>query len=127
MTYSSPLLRNSSLALPSRIADRELPRTAETEKDREALDSKVFIFLVDVPLEVYTDICCALKIGWDFISTSMDSYDKQMISCGMRFTIELGLGQDAPTDRKTILPIANIKGRDGRMVGHLAEERQRDI
>lgn len=40
----------------------------------------------------------------------------------MPCTIELGLGQDAPTDRKTILPIADIKGRDGRMVGHLAEE-----
>lgn len=44
----------------------------------------------------------------------------------MLCTIELGLGQDAPTDRKTILPIADIKGRDGRMVGHLAEERERE-
>ena len=39
-------------------------------------------------------------------------------------TIELGLGQDAPADRKPILPVADIKGRDGRMVGHLAEEKR---
>lgn len=42
-------------------------------------------------------------------------------------TIELGLGQDATTDRITVLPIADIKGRDGRMVGHLAEERERHV
>lgn len=41
-------------------------------------------------------------------------------------TIELGLGKDTSTDRKTILPIADIKGRDGRMVGNLAEEREKD-
>lgn len=52
--------------------------------------------------------------------------DKQVTCCSMLCTIELGLGQDAPTDRKTILPIADIKGRDGRMVGHLAEERERE-
>ena len=44
----------------------------------------------------------------------------------MLCTIELGLGQDAPTDRKTILPVADIKGRDGRMVGHLAEGREKE-
>lgn len=44
----------------------------------------------------------------------------------MYCTVELGLGQDAPTDRKTILPIADIKGRDGRMVGHLAEKKKRE-
>lgn len=41
-------------------------------------------------------------------------------------TIELGLGKDAPTDRKTILPVADIKGRDGRMVGHLAAGGERE-
>lgn len=46
-----------------------------------------------------------------------------MTYCRVLFTIELGLGQDAPTNRKTILPIADIKSRDGWMVGHLAEVR----
>lgn len=41
-------------------------------------------------------------------------------------TIELRLGQNTSSDRKTILPIADIKGRDGRMVGHLVEEKERD-
>lgn len=54
----------------------------------------------------------------------MTSFVKQITYC---CTIELGLGQDAPADRKTILPVADIKGRDGRMVGHLAEEKERDI
>lgn len=54
----------------------------------------------------------------------MTSFVKQITHCR---TIELGLGQDAPADRKTILPVADIKGRDGRMVGHLAEEKERDI
>lgn len=31
MTYSSSLFRNSSLALPSRIADSEFPEKAEVE------------------------------------------------------------------------------------------------
>ena len=44
---------------------------------------------------------------------------KQITYGSMLCTIELGLGQDASTDRETILPIADIKGRDGRMVGHL--------
>lgn len=46
-----------------------------------------------------------------------------ILSC----TIELRLGQDAPTDTKSILPIADIKGRDGWMMGHLAEDKQRVI
>lgn len=41
-------------------------------------------------------------------------------------TIELRLGQDAPTDTKSILSIADIKCRDGWMMGHLAEDRKRD-
>lgn len=35
MTYSSSLPRNSSLALPSRIADKELPGTAEASTSSE--------------------------------------------------------------------------------------------
>jgi len=42
----------------------------------------------------------------------------------MTCTVELRLGQDAATDRKTILPIADIKGRDGWMVGHLEKRQQ---
>lgn len=45
----------------------------------------------------------------------------------IQFTIELRFGQNASTDRKTILSVADIESRDGRVVGHLAEERQRDI
>lgn len=41
-------------------------------------------------------------------------------------TIEFGLGQNTSIDRKTILPIADIKGRDGWMVGHLVEDREKD-
>lgn len=43
----------------------------------------------------------------------------------MLHTIELGLGQDASTDWVTILPIADIKGRDGRMVRHLAGQKEK--
>lgn len=35
MIYSSSLLRNSSLALPSRIADKELPGTAEAPRSTQ--------------------------------------------------------------------------------------------
>lgn len=45
----------------------------------------------------------------------------------MGYTIEFGLGQNASTNRKSIFPIADIKGRDGRMVGHLAEDTEREM
>lgn len=41
-------------------------------------------------------------------------------------TIELRLGQDAPIDTKSILSIADIKCRDGWMMGHLSEDSKRD-
>ena len=54
----------------------------------------------------------------------MSLYNKQIAYCTMTCTVELRLGQDAATDRKTILPIADIKGRDGWMVGHLEKRQQ---
>lgn len=41
------------------------------------------------------------------------------------FTIELGLGQDAPTDGESVFPIADMEGGDRRMMGHLTEEKHR--
>lgn len=55
------------------------------------------------------------------------NYDKQIAYSSMLCTIKFGLCQDASTDRETILPIADIKGRDGWMVGHLPEERERHL
>lgn len=34
-------------------------------------------------------------------------------------TVELGLGEDAATEAEPILPVADVEGRHGRVVGHL--------
>lgn len=42
-------------------------------------------------------------------------------------TVELGLGQDAPADRKAVLPVADVKGRNGGVVGDLERNERRFI
>ena len=48
-------------------------------------------------------------------------------SKGTFLTIKLGLGQDAATDAEAVLLIADVEGRDGRMVGDLFHRHSKSV
>lgn len=41
---------------------------------------------------------------------------------GAPLTVELGPGDDAAADAEPVLPVADVEGRHGRVVGHLQAE-----
>lgn len=121
MTYSSSLLKNSSRALPSRIAERELPTKAGKHRNTGLLVLFIdWASLWRCPCMPFYNCIHVLNLyqssGWE----------KWIRSWNINCTIEFGPGQDASTNRKPILPIADIKGRDGWMVRHLAEDTERE-
>lgn len=131
MMYSSFLVRNSSLALPSRIADKELPTAADVQRGTWLDNISIDFCYRQHPLKSDNLLLCLWSKNGNSSRRAMFcmglcNYDTEITNCSILHTIELGLGQDTSTDRKTILPIADIKGRNGRMVGHLAEQRERD-
>lgn len=147
--YSSARLRNSNLALPSRIAERELPRTKRQNccwlpriqnpcfkisnptfsctscfdranepnpeqnrlmgyLQRQKCLCKQLIYSFSTPFKWQDIFVCRLQCVLP-------------LTRRVELTIELWFGQNASTDRKPVLPVADMESRDGRVVRHLGE------